>query len=66
MPGKRTLVLVLSLAIGTALSLAIIYLAFQTTLQKFAYTNVALLILSLSCLVGIWLDYFAGTNILKE
>lgn len=66
MAGKRTLVLVSSLVIGAGLSLAIIYLGFQTTLQKFAYTNVALLVLSLSCLVGIWLDYFMGTNILKE
>lgn len=63
---KRILMLALSFVLGTAISLAIIFLGFRTTLDRFAYSNVVLLDLSLWGLFAIWLDYFMGTGYLKQ
>ncbi len=41
-------------------------LGFGTTPEKFAYSNVMLLVVSLSGIAFIWLDYFLGTKFLKN
>jgi hypothetical protein len=72
---KRTIVGVVSAAIGTAATWAVIYLSiplgpvtfgFGTTAEKFAYSNVLFLFISVGCIVGIWLDYFLDAQILKS
>jgi hypothetical protein len=82
MQGKRLAVLGISLVIGIALTVFIIYAAiplpftipflnikqigFGTTAFKFAYSNVLLLVLSLGGIAFIWLDYALGTEFLKS
>jgi hypothetical protein len=75
MQTKRWIVILVSLAVGAALTYAIIYLyiplgpvtfGFGTDMQSFAYSNVALLFISIAAIVGIWLDYFLGTKFLKS
>ena len=72
---KICVVLTAVIAVGAALTYAVIYLriplgpvtfGFGTNIAKFAYSNVALLFISLACVVGIWLDYFLDTKILKS
>ena len=72
---KRTVLLVVSVGVGVAVSWAIIYLSiplgpvtfgFGTTVRHFAYSNALLLFLSVACIIGIWLDYLMGTQILKS
>lgn len=66
MDFKRLLVIALSLIVGMAVTAAVIYLGFQTTPEKFAYSNVLLLTLSVGGIAFIWLDYFLGTQFLKS
>ncbi len=42
------------------------HIGFGTTPDKFAYSNVTLLIISLSGIAFIWLDYALGTQFLKS
>ena len=72
---KRWIVVVASVVIGVLLTYVIIYvhlalgpvtLGFGSDVQKFAYSNVVLLFLSLAGVAGIWLDYFLGTQFLKS
>ena len=63
---KRLIVAVGSLAAGAGLTWLIVYVAFETDFIKFAISNVVILFVSLSCAVGIWLDYFLDTKILKS
>ncbi len=72
---KRWIVILASLAIGAALTVAIITLhiplgpitiGFGTTFKFFAYSNVALLFVSVACISAIWLDYFLDTKFLKS
>jgi hypothetical protein len=48
------------------LSVGPISIGFGTTAEHFAYSNVALLFLSIFSIAGIWLDYFLDTQILKS
>lgn len=82
MQAKRIAVVAVSLVIGLALTAFLIYayiplpipvpllniqhLGFGTTPDKFAYSNVMLLIISLSGIAFIWLDYALGTQFLKS
>jgi hypothetical protein len=66
MRTRRIIVLGLSAVIGLALTLLIIYVGFRTDMQRFAYSNVALLFISLASVAGIWLDYFLDTRFLKS
>lgn len=78
MQAKRITVIVAALAIGIALTAFLIYasiplplpvighLGFGTTPEKFAYSNVMLLVVSFSGIAFIWLDYFLGTQFLKS
>ena len=77
---KRTILVVISLAIGALVTWGIVYLnipigpadapfiaiGFGTNFRHFAYSNVAFLFISVACIVGIWLDYFMDTKILKS
>lgn len=63
---KRLIVIGLSLIIGVAVTAAVVFLGFQTTLENFAYSNVLLLTLSIGGIAFIWLDYFLGTQFLKS
>lgn len=82
MQAKRLIVLVGALVAGIALTALIIYgniplpfvipglnithIGFNTTPEKFAYSNVLLLVLSLGGIAFIWLDYFLDTQFLKR
>mgnify|MGYP001592973650 CR=1 FL=1 len=66
MQTKRTILWTLSAAIGIGLSLLVIMLGFHTTLAKFAYSNVLLLVVSFGAIVFIWGDYLLGTDYLKK
>lgn len=72
---KRWTVILASLAVAALLTYAIIYLyiplgpvtfGFGTDIKSFAYSNVALLFISIAGIVGIWLDYFLNTRFLKS
>jgi hypothetical protein len=52
--------------LGLGLSIGPLYTGFGTTLQKFSYSNTALVFISVACIVGIWLDYFLDAKILKS
>lgn len=66
MQTKRILVIAISLIIGIVLTVGIIFVGFATTPEKFAYSNVLLLVLSLGGIAFIWLDYLLGTQFLKR
>jgi hypothetical protein len=82
MQAKRIAVIALSAVIGIALTAFVIYAAiplpitlpflnigqigFGTTPERFAYSNVMLLVLSLGGIAFIWLDYFLGTQFLRK
>jgi hypothetical protein len=72
---RRLILAAVSVVLGVALTYAIIYLriplgpltfGFGTDAQHFALSNVALLAISIACIVGIWLDYVMDTKILKS
>ncbi|MEP7355926.1 MAG: hypothetical protein ABI847_01640 [Anaerolineales bacterium] len=72
---KRWIVAFASIIISALLTYVIIYvrlplgpvtIGFGSDVAKFAYSNVALLFISLAAFFGIWLDYFLGTQILKS
>ncbi len=82
MQVKRLIVLVSALIVGIAVTALIIYgniplpivipglnithIGFNTTPEKFAYSNVLLLVLSIGGIAFIWLDYFLDTQFLKR
>ncbi|MGH2523171.1 MAG: hypothetical protein ACRDH2_11765 [Anaerolineales bacterium] len=66
MQTKRLIVLGVSLAVGAVATWLIIYVLFGTTVSKFPYSNAGLVFISIASAVGIWLDYFLGTKILKS
>ena len=67
---KRWIVVAVSLIVGVVATGVIIYgpapVGFGTNAHDFAYSNVLLLFISIACIVGIWLDYFLGAQILKS
>lgn len=72
---RRLILAAISILVGVALTYAIVYLriplgpvtfGFGTDVEHFAVSNVVLLALSIACTVGIWLDYFMDTKILKS
>ncbi len=72
---KRWIVVIVSIVVAALLTYVVIYvhlplgpvtIGFGSTAQKFAYSNVVLLFLSLAGAIGIWLDYFLGTQFLKS
>jgi hypothetical protein len=72
---KRWIVVLASLVIAAVLTYVIIYvhlplgpvtIGFGSDVAKFAYSNVALLFISLAGFFGIWLDYFLDTKFLKS
>ena len=75
MTTKRAMVWVGSILFGAAVTAVVIFpdiqigpiaIGFGTTLEKFAYSNVLLLFLSIGSVAFIWLDYFLGTDYLKR
>jgi hypothetical protein len=68
---RRVLLVVLSLAGGVAGVFAVIGLlnvayGAGVTLERYTATYAILTGLPLALLVGVWLDYFLGTGILRE
>ena len=65
---KRLLVLVLSLAIGFGLTVAVIYAPFiaDTTLEEYGFYYTFFTSLAFGCAVAIWLDKFLGTEMLPK
>lgn len=63
---KRIIVVVVSLILGVLVTGAVIYLGFGTTPERFAYSNVVLLTISIAGIAFIWLDYLLGTQFLKS
>ncbi|MBI4769863.1 MAG: hypothetical protein HY784_05465 [Chloroflexi bacterium] len=75
MTAKRAAVWVLAALFGAAVTALVIYphitlgpltIGFGTTAQKFAYSNVLLMFVSMGGLAFIWLDYLLGANYLKK
>ena len=64
MLAKRVVLVAISVLIGVA-GVAAVLLAFHTDPDHFAWSNTLLVFVAFSCLMGVWLDYFLGTNILK-
>lgn len=65
MTTRRILVWALSLLIGFAAAFGAIA-AFGTTLERFSFTNAALVALSIASLAFIWLDHFLKTHYLRS
>ncbi len=63
---RRTIVWVLSALLGVGSAAAIIFLLFQTTLEKYIVLNAILLTTALAALFWIWLDYFFSTDMLPK
>ncbi len=66
---RRTIVWVASLVIGTGLALAVVFLVFKTTLDRFGvsgWNNFFFLAISIAGLFWVWLDYFLGTQMLPK
>jgi len=72
---KRLIVIGASLVVAALTTWVIVYayiplgpitIGFGTNFDHFAYSNVALLFISVAGIVGIWLDYFFQTNFLKS
>ena len=66
MQTKRIVVYAASTLIAAVVTYLTIFVAFQTTLNHFSYSNTGLLFISVFGIVGIWLDYLLGTQILKS
>lgn len=62
---KRIIVFVVSAILGLAAPFGLIAF-FGTTPEKFAYSNIALVAISVASIIGIWLDYVLDTKILKS
>jgi hypothetical protein len=72
---RRLLLIVISLLVGAVTTWVIVYayiplgpvtIGFGTTFERFAWSNVVLLLISVAGIVGIWLDYFLDTKFLKS
>lgn len=70
MQARRIAVWSISALIGIAGASAIVFLGFQTTLEKYKIwitgDNYLFLAVSIAGLVWIWLDYFLGTEMLPK
>ncbi|HRE27038.1 MAG TPA: hypothetical protein PK954_10425 [Anaerolineales bacterium] len=66
MQSKRLILWIVSALFGAAMTVAIVYVGFATTPERFAYSNVLLLFLSFGAIAFIWLDYFLKTDYLKR
>jgi hypothetical protein len=72
---KRLIVIGASVVLGAILTWIIVYayiplgpvtIGFGTDAQSFAYSNVALLFISIAAITAIWLDYLLDTKFLKS
>lgn len=66
MQTKRIVVYGASAVVAAVVTYLTIFVAFQTTLDHFSLSNTGLLFISVFGIVGIWLDYLLGTQILKS
>jgi hypothetical protein len=70
MQARRATVWALSIVIGIAVSLAIVFFVFQTDLSKYRIwfdgDLAAFQAAAIFGLVWIWLDYFMGTDMLPK
>jgi hypothetical protein len=72
---RRLILAAISILVGVVLTYLIVYIriplgpvtfGFGTDVEDFALSNVVLLAISIACILGIWLDYFMDTKILKN
>ena len=72
---RRLILALISVAVGVVVTYIIVYvriplgpvtIGFGTDVEHFALSNVVLLALSIACTLGIWLDYFMDTKILRS
>jgi len=65
---KRLLVLVISLAIGFGLTVAVVYAPFiaNTTLEEYGIYYTFFTSVAFGCAAAIWLDKFMGTEMLPK
>jgi hypothetical protein len=72
---KRLIVIGASVVVGAILTWIIVYayiplgpitIGFGTDAQSFAYSNVALLFISIAAIAAIWLDYLLDTKFLRS
>lgn len=75
MQVRRLILAIISVGVGLLTTYIIIYariplgpvtIGFGTDIEHFALSNVVLLALSVACMVGIWLDFFMDTKILRS
>jgi hypothetical protein len=64
MIGKRIAVWTLSVLAGAASATGVI-LFFNTSLERFSFSNALLIFLAIGSLVFIWLDYFLKTEYIR-
>ncbi|MGD8604065.1 MAG: hypothetical protein PVF49_05770 [Anaerolineales bacterium] len=65
MQSRRILVWIISIIVGIAVAAGTLVL-FDTTIEKFALSNVILVFLSSAGFIFIWLDYFFKTQYLSS
>ena len=63
---RRTIVWVLSLLLGVAASLGIVFGLFQTTIQRYYELNFIMMVVAFAALFWIWLDYVFSTDMLPK
>lgn len=66
MQTKRLIVFGVSAIVAAAVTFLVVFVVFGTTAAHFAYSNIALLFIAVFGIVGIWLDYLLGAQILKS
>ncbi|MCP4360807.1 MAG: hypothetical protein GY796_22600 [Chloroflexi bacterium] len=62
---KRLILIIISLAIGLAVTIGIVY-AIGTNPEQFGVWYTSFTALALGCAVGVWLDKFMGTEMLPK
>jgi hypothetical protein len=63
---KRLLLIVISLAVGAAVTLGLVMLVLNTSVQEYGGFYFFMTAFFLACAVGIWLDKFLETDLLPE
>ena len=63
---KRLILLVISMAVGFGLTWLVAFLVDGMTMEKYGIYYIVFTTISFGLAVGIWLDKFMGTDLLKK
>ena len=63
--SRRAIVWVISIVLAILGTLQTVW-ALDTTLERYGYANLSLLVISYGSLAWIWLDYFMKTDMLQK